>query len=183
MAINITPILKIVKNTISYEVYHGNLNLTPIDFDVGAVVFTCVGTKPLSTPQYITKPIRGDNKRFQKVWVMYTVYNYQMDVLKTITKTPYASPLVPFEFESFAIINNIQSKAGELLKDHDLGISYFTTRFSVETTHNKPTNRMTASFEIISPNKVKIKSTEDRVECGNIMTTQLHPGKGRVPSQ
>lgn len=173
MAINITPLVKIVRQTITYHVYNGNNNLTPVDFDHGAVIFTCTGTKPLSTPRFDYKPIRGDDKHYQKVWSVYTVYNYQMDVMKTIPKESYPVPLVPFEMESFAIINNIQAKAGELLKDHDLGISYFTTQFSVDTTFSKPTNRLLATFTIIAPNSVKVKSTVDKVVCAEPVVHKL----------
>lgn len=167
MAVNITPLVKIVRDTITYKVYNGNNNLTPIDFDNGAVVFTCTGTQPLSTPQVINKELPGQEGGFVKVWSTPTRYNYQVDIMKTIPKGTAPSPLVPFEFECFAIINNIQSRAGELLSKHGLGVGYIETRFMVESTHSKPTNRMIGTFTILSENQVKIKSVVEKVNCVN----------------
>lgn len=173
MAINITPLVKIVRQTISYKVYNGNLNLTPVDFDNGAVIFTLTGTKPVSTPQYTDRAVRGDDTTFERVWTAVNEYNYQLDIMKTMPKEADITPLVPFELEAFSIVNNLQSKAGELLKDHGLGLSYINTRFMVEFTHSKPTNRMIGTFYILSQNKVRIKTSVAKAKCAEPSITHL----------
>lgn len=172
MAINLTPLKKIINEVSEYKVYNANHNLTPINFQRGAVVLWVVSSQPVSTPERERTHRTGDPYVIEKLRT-WNEYNIQLDILKTVDNEPYQSPLVPFEMEAYMIIDCIHCRAGDLHRDHGLGLSRIRTRLWMEKTHNKPMHRLVAEFTITARSEISFKSTSPLISCVDTNRTPI----------
>lgn len=168
MAINITPLRDLIKKTIDYKVYNGNSNLTPIDADQGAVVITCTGSYPTSTPITARRLSNADGY-IDHLDHLYYEFTYQIDIMKTVSPRPEAAPLVNFEKEAYTIINKIHREIPRLAKEYNLGLSRIRCRQFMDTINQKkPTHRLVGDFIIYSDSLVKTKEIQPAVECTKV---------------
>lgn len=168
MAINISPIKDIIKATIDYKVYSGNLGLTPVDIDKGAVVITCTGSYPTSTPLH-SRRLGKTEDTWDDLTIINHEYTYQIDIMRGINLMPYGSPLIPFEKEAYTIINKIHSEMPRLARVYNLGLTRIRCRQFMDTSnYEKPVHRLVGNFSIYSESLVKIRTPLEKVECTQV---------------
>lgn len=168
MAINITPIRDTIKQVIDYKVYNGNHNLTPINVDFGAVVLTCTGSYPYSTP------LSSRTER-EEIEDQYYEYTYQIDIMRTVGKKGTSQSLVPFEKEAYTIINKLHSDIPRLARDYGLTLTRIRCRQFMDMSYERPTHRLVGDFSIYSHSIVKIRSELEQVECTQVTYKFLKP--------